>query len=136
MINITTHINASMQNVWEMFTTPEHICNWNFADIDWHCPAARIDLVVGGSFTFTMAARDASFQFDFVGTYTSVVVNERIDVILEDGRLWNTTFEEVEGGVKVTEEFDPENENPEDMQRMGWQMILDRFKNYVESPSE
>jgi uncharacterized protein YndB with AHSA1/START domain len=80
-----------------------------------------------------MAARDASFQFDFVGTYTSVVVNERIDVILGDGRLWNTTFEEVEGGVKVTEEFDPENENPEDMQRMGWQMILDRFKNYVES---
>jgi hypothetical protein len=64
------------------------------------------------------------------------VVNERIDVILEDGRLWNTTFEIVEGGVKVTEEFDPENENPEDMQRMGWQMILDRFKNYVESSSE
>jgi hypothetical protein len=83
-----------------------------------------------------MAARDASFQFDFSGTYTSVVVNERIDVILEDGRLWNTMFEEVEGGVKITEEFDPENENPEDMQRMGWQMILDRFKNYVESPSE
>ena len=82
-----------------------------------------------------MAARDASFQFDFGGTYTSVVVNERIDVILEDGRLWNTTFEEVEGGVNVTEEFDPENENPEDMQRMGWQMILDRFKNYVESAS-
>ena len=106
-------------------TTPE----------DWHCPAARVDLTVGGSFTYTMAARDASFQFDFSGTYTFVLVNERIDVILEDGRLWNTTFEEVEGGVKVTEEFDPENENPEDMQRMGWQMILDRFKNYVESVS-
>ena len=81
----------------------------------------------------TMAARDASFQFDFGGTYTSVVVNERIDVILGDGRLWNTTFEEVEGGVKVVEEFDPERENSEDMQRMGWQMILNRFKNYVES---
>lgn len=119
-----------------MWTTPEHICNWNFADVDWHCPAARVDLTVGGSFTYTMAARDASFQFDFSGTYTSVVVNDRIDVILEDGRLWNTTFEEVEGGVKVVEEFDPENENPEDMQRMGWQMILDRFKNYVESSSE
>jgi uncharacterized protein YndB with AHSA1/START domain len=135
MIKIETHINSSIQNVWEMWTTPEHICNWNFADVDWHCPAARVDLTVGGSFTYTMAARDASFQFDFSGTYTSVVVNERIDVILEDGRLWNTTFEQVEGGVKVTEEFDPENENPEDMQRMGWQMILDRFKNYVESAS-
>jgi uncharacterized protein YndB with AHSA1/START domain len=80
MIKITAHINASMQNVWEKWTTSEHICNWNFAADDWYCPAARIDLVVGGSFTFTMAARD-------------------------------------------------------DMQRMGWQMILDRFKNYVESAS-
>jgi uncharacterized protein YndB with AHSA1/START domain len=132
MIKITAHINSSIENVWKMWTTPEHICNWNFAGDDWYCPAARINLVVGGSFTMTMAARDASFQFDFGGTYTSVVVNERIDVILGDGRLWNTMFEEVEGGVKVTEEFDPESENPEDMQRMGWQMILDRFKNYVE----
>jgi uncharacterized protein YndB with AHSA1/START domain len=107
----------------------------SFANDDWHCPAARVDLTVGGSFTYTMAARDASFQFDFSGTYTSVVVNERIDVILGDGRLWNTTFEEVEGGVKVTEEFDRENENPEDMQRTGWQMILDRFKSYVELAS-
>ena len=110
-----------------------HFCFGSFANEDWHCPAARVDLTVGGSFTYTMAARDASFQFDFSGTYTSVVVNERIDVILGYGRLWNITFEIVEGGVKVVEEFDPENENPEDMQRMGWQMILDRFKNYVES---
>ena len=132
MIKIETHINSSIQNVWEMWTTPEHICNWNFADVDWHCPAARVDLTVGGSFTYTMAARDASFQFDFSGTYTSVVVNERIDIILEDGRLWNTTFEEVEGGVKVTEEFDPENENPEDMQQAGWQAILNNFKKYTE----
>jgi len=78
MIKITAHINASIENVWKMWTTPEHICNWNFAGDDWHCPAARIDLVVGGSFTFTMAARH-------------------------------------------------------DMQRIGWQMILDRFKNYAES---
>lgn len=133
MIKIETHIQSSLQEVWKCWTTPEHICNWNFAGDDWHCPAAQLDLTVGGSFTFTMAARDASFQFDFGGTYTSVVVNERIEVILGDGRLWNTTFEEVEGGVKVVEEFDPENQNPEDMQRMGWQMILDRFKNYVES---
>ena len=80
MIKIETHINSSIQKVWEMWTTPEHICNWNFADVDWHCPAARVDLTVGGSFTYTMAARDASFQFDFSGTYTSVVVNDRIDV--------------------------------------------------------
>ena len=133
MIKITSYINASIENVWKKWTTPEHICNWNFAGEDWHCPVARIDLVVGGSFTFIMAARDASFQFDFEGTYTEVIAQSRINILLADGRLWNTTFEEVEGGVKVTEEFDPENENPEDMQRTGWQMILDRFKNYVES---
>ena len=59
------------------------MCFGSFANEDWHCPAARVDLTVGGSFTYTMAARDASFQFDFSGTYTSVVVNERIDVILD-----------------------------------------------------
>jgi uncharacterized protein YndB with AHSA1/START domain len=133
MIKIETHINSSLENVWNCWTTPEHIMNWNFAGDDWHCPAARIDLVVGGSFTFTMAARDASFQFDFEGTYTELIAQSRINILLADGRLWNTTFEEVEGGVKVTEEFEAENQNPEDMQRMGWQMILDRFKNYVES---
>ena len=133
MITIETEIASPVDQVWAMWSEPQHIERWNFAGDDWHCPAAQLDLTVGGSFTFTMAARDASFQFDFGGTYTSVVVNERIDVILGDGRLWNTMFEEVEGGVKVLEEFDPESENPEDMQRMGWQMILDRFKNYVES---
>ncbi len=133
MIKIETQINSSLENVWNCWTTPEHIMNWNFAGDDWHCPAARIDLVGGGSFTFTMAARDASFQFDFEGTYTEVIAQSRINILLADGRLWNTTFEEVDGGVRVTEEFEAENQNPEDMQRMGWQMILDRFKNYVES---
>lgn len=133
MIKIETQINSSLENVWNCWTTPEHIMNWNFAGDDWHCPAVRIDLVVGGSFTFTMAARDASFQFDFEGTYTEVIAQGRINILLADGRLWNTTFEEVDGGVKVIEEFEAENQNPEDMQRMGWQMILDRFKNYVES---
>ena len=37
------------------------------------------------------------------------------------------------GCERVTERFDPEGENPHDMQRMGWQMILDRFAAYASS---
>lgn len=133
MIQIETTINANLELVWKCWTTAEHICNWNFAGDDWHCPAAALELIEGGKFTYTMAARDASFQFDFGGTYSLVSNHERIEILLEDGRKWNTIFEEVEGGVKVTEVFDPENQNPEEMQRMGWQMILDRFKNYCET---
>jgi hypothetical protein len=65
--------------------------------------------------------------------YERVVSNREIAVLLDDGRKWITVFEATEGGTKVMESFEPENENPEEMQRAGWQMILDRFKGYVEA---
>lgn len=80
-----------------------------------------------------MAARDGSFAFDFGGVYERVEQHVAIDVLLDDGRRWTTQFEVTAAGTKVIESFEPENQNPEDMQRMGWQMILDRFKAYVEA---
>jgi len=51
---------------------------------------------------------------------------------MADGRKVEISFAATENGVEVTESFDPETQNPEEMQRGGWQAILDNFKSYVE----
>jgi hypothetical protein len=87
---------------------------------------------VGGEFHYTMAAKDNSEQFDFWGTYQSIEINKSIEIVLGDGRIMKVLFDETQEGIVVTEQFEPENQNPIDLQQAGWQMILDNFKNYVE----
>lgn len=118
-----------------MWVEPKHIEQWNFAGDDWYCPKAEVNLRIGGRLQSTMAARDGSFQFDFGGSIVQLEDSSELNILLDDGRKWNTQFIELESGTRVIESFDAETENPEEMQRMGWQMILDRFKNYVESKS-
>ena len=133
MITVKTTINASIEKVWSFWTLPEHITKWNFASPDWHTPYAENDLREGGKFKSTMAAKDGSMSFDFEGEYTLVKQNETIEYIMADGRKVEISFNETPNGVEVIERFDPETQNPEEMQRGGWQAILDNFKNYVEN---
>jgi uncharacterized protein YndB with AHSA1/START domain len=105
---------------------------WNFASDDWYCPAAKNDLREGGEFSFTMAAKDGSMQFDFIGTYTSVITLQHLSYLLGDGRTVQIDFKENDGIVVLTETFDPESENSLELQRLGWQAILNNFKVQVE----
>ena len=132
-ITIETTINAPIARIWEKWTSPEHIQNWNFASPDWHCPKATTDLQVGGEFHYEMASKDGSMSFDFWGTFQQIEDGKMIASVLGDGRKMQVTFETAETGTKVTEQFEPENQNPEEMQKAGWQMILDNFKSYAES---
>lgn len=131
-ITIQTTINAPIEKVWEYWNNPEHIPGWAFASDDWEAPYAENDLRTGGKFKTVMAAKDKSASFDFTGVYTVVKEHERIEYDMEDGRHVSIEFTEVPEGVKVKETFDPENENSEEMQRSGWQAILDNFKKHVE----
>ena len=131
-ITVETTINADIQKVWNMWTMPEHITKWNYASDDWECPRAENDLQVGGIFSSTMAAKDGSASFDFAGTYTDVVPLASLAYTFGD-RTAHVSFTQQEDGVHVVETFDPETENPEEMQRTGWQSILNNFKNYVET---
>lgn len=133
ILKVEAIVNKPLAQVWESYTTPEHVVNWNNATDDWHTPKAVNDLRAGGSFTYTMAAKDGSFSFDFGGTYNEVITNEKIDSTLGDGRSMVVNFKEVEGGVQVTTHFEAEDQNPEDMQLAGWQMILNNFKKYAEA---
>jgi uncharacterized protein YndB with AHSA1/START domain len=131
-ISVTSVINAPREKVWRYYTEQEHIMQWNAASDDWHCPRAENDLRVGGKFMSRMEARDGSQGFDFEGIYTEVVPEERLAYAFGD-RSAVISFDEANGQTKVTVTFDPENENPIEMQRGGWQAILDRFKHHVES---
>jgi uncharacterized protein YndB with AHSA1/START domain len=132
LIKVETIINAPTSKVWEFWTNEEHIKNWNFAISDWHCPNATNNLVVGGEFHYTMSAKDNSMSFDFWGTYEKIEIEKNIEILLGDGRKMKVTFASSDAGTIVTEAFEPEQVNPAEMQRAGWQMILDNFKNYVE----
>lgn len=128
-----TTVNAPIEKVWECWTTPEHIMQWNNASDDWHTPSATNDLREGGTFTCRMEAKDGSAGFDFGGKYTKVLEHKHIDYTMDDGRKVSITFDEHDGHTHITESFDPESENSVEVQQQGWQSILDNFKKYTES---
>jgi uncharacterized protein YndB with AHSA1/START domain len=133
MITVQSNINAPIETVWKCWTGPEHITKWNNASDDWHTPYAKNDLRIGGKFKSTMASKDGAMSFDFEGEYTLVEQNRTIKYVMADGRKVEVSFATMEDGVVVIESFDPETVNPEEMQRGGWQAILDNFKKYVEN---
>jgi uncharacterized protein YndB with AHSA1/START domain len=132
-ITVSAIIHAPVQEVWDKWTVPHHITNWNFASNDWHCPTAENDLRVGGKMSSRMEAKDGSFGFDFTVIYDEVVTNEKITYTMEDGRQAITTFEISDGNTIITTVFDAENENPVELQQGGWQAILNNFKLYAET---
>ncbi len=131
-ITVETTVSANLNKTWDYWTKPEHITHWNFASDDWQCPRAENDARTGGKFSARMEAKDGSFGFDFEGIYDEVIEQKRIAYHMEDGRQVEILFEELGDQTKVTEMFDPETENSEEMQRGGWQAILDNFKKHVE----
>lgn len=131
-ITIKTSVHAPLQQVWECWTSPEHIVKWNAASEDWHCPRATNDLREGGCFTSRMEAKDGSMGFDFGGVYTKVIPMETIAYTMGDDRKVKVHFEEREGKTNVVEIFEPEEENSRERQQEGWQSILDKFKEYTQ----
>lgn len=132
-ITVEASINAPLEKVWDYWTRPEHIVEWNAASDDWHTPRAENDLRTGGAFMSRMEAKDGSAGFDFGGTYTDVVPQKHIAYTMEDGRTVEVLFQLEGEGVKIIETFDAEDVNPIEMQQGGWQAILDRFQRYVET---
>jgi len=131
-ITIETTINSPLEKVWKLWNDPHHIKQWNAASDDWHTTQSSIDLRVGGKFSSTMAAKDGSMSFDFAGVYTAVSKTQLIEQTLDDGRKLRVEFSSENGKTKVVETFEPESTNSLEMQRGGWQAILDNFKKHAE----
>lgn len=131
-LTVSAEINAPVDKVWDAWTKPEHITKWNQPSEDWHCPKAENDMKVGGKYMARMEAKDGSFGFDFEAVYDEVADKKKLSYTMGDGRQSTTEFEPVGDKTKVTTTFDPENQNPLEMQQQGWQAILNSFKNYAE----
>lgn len=131
-ITVEAKVNAPVEKVWSYWNEPAHVTKWNAASDDWHCPAGENNLVVGGSFSFTMAAKDGSFSFDFGGIYDVVDEHKSIAYTMEDGRRVEVSFTANGNTSHISETFDAETTNPIEMQQGGWQAILNNFKKYTE----
>jgi uncharacterized protein YndB with AHSA1/START domain len=132
-ITVSVSVNSPVEKVWDIFTTPHHILHWNNASDDWHTTLAENDLRPGGKFLSRMEARDGSFGFDLTGVYSKVDLQRRIEYTLDDGRKVKIDFSTRNNVTEVVESFEAENENPPELQREGWQAIMNNFKKYVES---
>ena len=132
LIRVSSTVEAPIEKVWEFWTKEEHVLHWNFAISEWHCPKATNNLVQGGEFHYIMAAKDDSMSFDFWGTYQKIEIQKYIEIVLGDGRAMKVIFESKGSSTVVVEEFEPEQQNSSERQQVGWQMILDNFKKYVE----
>lgn len=131
-ITVEAVIEAPVGKVWNLWTQPVHISKWNYASDDWHCPSAENDLRAGGRFVSRMEAKDGSAGFDFSGTYEEVKKHKHIAYTMDDGRKVVIRFSGNGDKTRVAETFEPEDENSREMQREGWQAILDNFKEYAE----
>jgi uncharacterized protein YndB with AHSA1/START domain len=131
-VTIEAIIMAEPSKVWDYYTNPKHIVGWNFADASWHCPAAENDLSFGGRYFARMEAKDGSFGFDFEARYTKVNIGESFSYSLLDGRNVDFRIEDLGTNSKIVIEFDAEKENSIELQKQGWQAILNNFKSYTE----
>ncbi len=131
-ITVQATINADTKKVWEYYNNPKHIVNWNFADPSWHCPSAENDMRIGGTYKARMEAKDGSFGFDFEATYLNIVDGKNFSYEF-GGRTASVQFNDLGNQTAIVVTFDPEKENPIEMQKGGWQAILNNFKNYTEN---
>jgi uncharacterized protein YndB with AHSA1/START domain len=132
-ITVETTVKARLNRVWDAWNNPADIKQWNAAQDDWHTTRSTVDLREGGKFQARMEAKDGSEGFDFDGTYTRIVPHKTIEYRMSDGREVKVEFTEHAGEVVVKETFDTENQNPPELQRQGWQAILDNFGRHVET---
>jgi uncharacterized protein YndB with AHSA1/START domain len=132
-ISVQTKINTPIDMVWKYWTTPEDIVKWNNASDDWHTTRAENDLQAGGKFNYRMEARDGSMGFDFGGVYEKVIINKQIEYSTDDGRKVKIVFSILESKSEIVETFEAENTHSIEIQRNGWQSILDNFKKFAEA---
>jgi uncharacterized protein YndB with AHSA1/START domain len=132
VITVTAIVNADVKKTWDYYTNPNHIVHWNFADASWHCPTAENDMQVGGRYKARMEAKDGSFGFDFEAVYTEVNIGEGFTYEF-GGRTANVQFKSANHQTEIIVAFEPESQNAIELQKSGWQAILDNFKSYTEN---
>ncbi|MGZ3755577.1 MAG: SRPBCC family protein [Mucilaginibacter sp.] len=131
-ITVSAAVDADTKKVWDYYTNPEHIIKWNFADPSWQCPSASNDMRVGGKYSARMEAKDGSFGFDFEAIYSEIIDGEKFTYGMPNDRQVTVVFSKNGSQTDVIVRFDAEDQNSLEMQKNGWQAILNNFKKYTE----
>ena len=76
--------------------------------------------------------RTGAGGFDYTGTFEDAVACKSLKSSLADGRKVEASFSGAGTETTVVVKFDPDKQVSEDMQKAGWQAILDNFKKYTE----
>lgn len=92
-----------------------------------------MDLRTGGRFQNRMEAKNGSFGFDFEGEYLEVLPLQKIVYRMDDDRKVWIDFIEEGDNTRLKIDFEAEDMNPVELQKEGWQAILNSFKNYTEN---
>lgn len=132
-ITVEVLVNAPIEKTWQAFNDPEAMKAWGHPSDDWHTTKASNDLRAGGKLAYRMEAKDGSAGFDLEAVYGEVSPPSALAYKMGDDRRVRVTFTKEGSATRVTETFDAESENPVEMQRGGWQAILDNFKKYAEA---
>lgn len=129
-ITVETLVHAPAARVWQAYTTPADIVQWNAASADWHTTESSVDLRVGGNFSSRMEAKDGSFGFDFAGTYTQVIPEQLLEYRFGE-RTARVEFITATDGTTVRVTFEAETTHSVEQQQEGWQAILNNFARHV-----
>lgn len=138
-IKVEVIVKNNIKEAWNKWVSPKNIKEWCHASDDWSVGEVLNDISVGGRFLTNMHAIDNSASFNFEGTYKEIDEYKKIVYIMDKSeneeyvRECEILFEEInEKETKVTEIFDSESVNSIEMQKAGWQSILDNFKKHCE----
>ncbi|EON74846.1 hypothetical protein ADIS_4678 [Lunatimonas lonarensis] len=132
-ITILTAVNAKIEKVWQYYNQAQHIIHWNFATDEWCCPKVETDFIEGGKYLARMEAKDGSFGFDFEAVFDEIREPEWVAYTMGDGPRAEIEFREEGEKTVVKISFDPDQSHSREMQRDGWQAILNNFKKYAET---
>lgn len=132
MLEVQVTVNQPLEKVWEVFNSDYHMKNWFFASPEWYVSQAENNFTEGGKIIIGMDSMDGSSAFKYEGSYRYIEYQQQVEYVLSDGRAVRTQFEQVDGGVLIQQKFQPENSVSEEVQRTGWQSILNQFKSYIE----
>ena len=131
VMTMTRVFEAPRDLVWRVYTEPEHMVHW-LSSKEWTTPSAEIDLRRGGKINVEMRPLDPSEGAGFVfgGTYDEVKEPELIVLVIGDGRIMRTTFEDAGAGkTKLTLSW--EMAMDEALERQGYTEILDKLTAYL-----
>lgn len=132
-ITIGTIVRSTIKKVWDMWTDPRHVQNWNHLSRDWGFPFSKNDTPSGGPFVFNNSLEEDSPGFNYTRTYTEIILYEKLAYTVDNGWKVVVTFIEKGDEIYITQTLEIDPTSSKEISMEAWHGLLANFKNYVET---